>query len=685
MAEWWEGAPAVGDDDWWSSAPVAEQGTVEGQPDPVAAEAARGSRIGEFFKTVDSAVRSAADAITFGLADEISAGLGAATGIGGRFGDYSTNLEAQRATDRQRRQEDPIASIGGSVAGAIGAGALAAPFLAAPAALGGRVLQGVRLGAASGGAYGYGSGEGGVGSRAQNALVGAGVGGFVGAAAPVALAGAGAGVNALKDAASRRYNAIVRPEVEAQRRVGNALAIDRESGVPIINELDEGTAALHNLPLINVDRGGETVRALARSAANLNPEARSVIERTASDRFALQGERARTFLDRIMGGATDDLALQERIQRAARNANRPAYRKAYEEGAEIQMTPELERLVSSPSVVEAMRKVATGKGRDRAVAEGFGTFNPNVIVTPDGRIIFRKGKDASGAYPDLQFWDFVKRELDDMANSARRGGRDSEASTLGTLARTLREELDEQVPSYREARAGAAAFFDAEDALDAGRKFVTQNRRNAEVSRILKAMSEDERQAFAVGFASELKDAIAQAGDRVNVISRLFGSEQAREKIRLALGPARYREFEKFVKIETIMDQIRGAMGNSTTARQLVELGLAGGTGFAFTGSLTAGAVAAVLTRAAQATGKKIEGNVAKHVARLLISDDPRDLKKAVQEANKSRNVSAAIDHLFGLLGQGGAIAAGQQGADIAAARKPLEITVTRGTAASPQ
>lgn len=48
---------------------------------------------------IDSVVRGAADTLTFGLSDEIAAGLGGLTGIGGKFGDFSGNLEKERATD----------------------------------------------------------------------------------------------------------------------------------------------------------------------------------------------------------------------------------------------------------------------------------------------------------------------------------------------------------------------------------------------------------------------------------------------------------------------------------------------------------------------------------------------------------------------------------------------------------
>lgn len=606
---------------------------------------------------------------------------GIAAGIVAPFSEKTFGEVYDEMGDRQRQvmQENPGTATAGQVTGAVasmiplGATGIGGRALGLTGGLGTRSLMsglsGAGIGAADTAARG--------GSLSDAATVGA-LGGAIGGAIP----GVGAGLNALgrsvADAVGPRLNSIVRPAQEAGRRVARAIGIDEaNSAVPVLNQTDEASAAINQQNLLNVDRGGETTRALARSAANTDPEARAILDRTASDRFAAQGERAQSFVGRIMNGATDDLALQDSIKAAARKANAPAYRKAYQEGSDLILTPEMERLTSSPAVVQAMKSVASGKGRDRAVAEGFGAFNPGVSIADDGRIAFKGAKPGgSPAFPDLQFWDYTKRELDDMAKAAARAGKTEEASTLQGLARTLRTELDAQVPSYRAAREGAASFFGAEDALDAGRKFVTQNRTLPETRRALAKMSKEERVAFAVGFASELKDAIAQAGDRTNVINKIFGSPQAREKIRMALGPARYREFEQFVRVENTMDMLRGALGNSTTARQLQELGLAGGAGVgigALTGDWKTALTTGLLVRGARAAGAKIDQNVMKNVAEMLVSDDPKLIERAVKMAAKNPNIAKAIDGVSRVIG-----AAARSGPSIAGReRKPLEITVT--------
>lgn len=69
--------------------------------------------------------------------DRIAAAGGAATAIGGTFGDYSGNLERERARNKQMEEAAPIANtaallVGGSLVpmGAVGAAAGRAGLLA---------------------------------------------------------------------------------------------------------------------------------------------------------------------------------------------------------------------------------------------------------------------------------------------------------------------------------------------------------------------------------------------------------------------------------------------------------------------------------------------------------------------------------------------------------------------------
>jgi hypothetical protein len=146
----------------------------------------------------------------------------------------------------------------------------------------------------------------------------------------------------------------------------------------------------------------------------------------------------------------------------------------------------------------------------------------------------------------------------------------------------LRNELDTQVPAYKQVREGAASFFGAQDALEAGRNFVTARGENADYQRGLAKMNPAERGLFASGFASELAGKVHELRDAQNVLNQTFlTSPAAKERVNMALGPDKAKELEVYLRAETLADRLRGALGNSTTARQLHEMGLAatGGAG----------------------------------------------------------------------------------------------------------
>ncbi|RWM91996.1 MAG: hypothetical protein EOR86_23175 [Mesorhizobium sp.] len=596
--------------------------------------------------------------------------LDMAGGLGSLLSGQPFNSVRQEMADKsaQVQQQNDVASTLGAATGTIG------PMLG--------------LGATQVGAKALGlTGDSILGRMATGGLTNAAIGGAdtaarggspadIGKSAAIngglalAIPGIGSLFNGVGQIAERmNIPSLLNPGSAAIKRVGRAMAADRNNlGAPIMGPQDELSAALNGQPILNVDRGGESARALMRSAANNDPEARAVIDRTVADRFAGQGPRAVGFVDRLLGGSADDLALQNTLKTAARKANIPAYRKAYQDGAAGIITPELERLAGSPAVADAMRAAAKS-GQNRSISEGFGAFNPKVTFTPDGRVTFRNNGGVA-AYPDLQLWDYTKRELDDMASAARRAGRNGEAGTLENLASTLRGELDKAVPSYAQARQGAAAFFGAEDALDAGRKFVSQNRTLPDTQQALSKMTPAERDAFATGFASELKNAINSMPDRANVIDRIYGSPESRQKIELALGPNKARQFEAFTRVENIMDKLRGSMGNSTTARQLKELGMAtaAGTGAGYvTGDWKTGLTTGLLVRGARAYGAKVDESMAKGIASLLLSNDPQRIKIAIAVASRSPKGLETVSAMQRFL------ASTAQGAALAGSRTPSQ------------
>lgn len=563
---------------------------------------------------------------------------------------YEDNLRRGREVTTAAQAENPKSRFAGTVTGNVGAmaglGATATGArllgVTGPNLLARAGMSGLSSGLISGAdtAVRGGSAEEVVGSGA--------IGGAIGGAIPIVGAGVRRGLEAVGDTVYPFINSIRNPAQEAQRRVGMAITRDAASNPGMVmNQADEAVAAANNIPLANVDRGGETTRALARSVANQSPESRASIENLANDRFGAQSQRAVQFVRRLTGGNADDLAYQESIRQSARAANAPAYNAAYRAPEAQQVfTPRIQQLMQSPSFRRAVDRVPA-KSADRGAVSGARAI-PNPFQTNSrGDYVLRRGANGTQVTPSLEFWDHVQRNLRTFGDKAARAGDNTTASELRALREALNGELDTAVPAFQTARRGAAAFFGADDAVDAGRQFAISPKTIPEATRAFQRFTAPERRAFATGYASELIDRIKASPDRSNVINSVFRNQSARESMELVFGPQRAREVEAYVRVEDLVDRLRGTMGNSTTARQLVELGIGGGAGYAFTGGDWKGALTgAALARGTRFVGQRADARVMEQVARLLTQDNQGSLRLAVQQAARNPAYMGALETL---------------------------------------
>lgn len=563
---------------------------------------------------------------------------------------YEDNLRRGREVTTAAQAENPKSRFAGTVTGNVGAmaglGATATGArllgVTGPNLLARAGMSGLSSGLISGAdtAVRGGSAEEVVGSGA--------IGGAIGGAIPIVGAGVRRGLEAVGDTVYPFINSIRNPAQEAQRRVGMAITRDAAANPGMVmNQADEAVAAANNIPLANVDRGGETTRALARSVANQSPESRASIENLANDRFGAQSQRAVQFVRRLTGGNADDLAYQESIRQSARAANAPAYNAAYRAPEAQQVfTPRIQQLMQSPSFRRAVDRVPA-KSADRGAVSGARAI-PNPFQTNSrGDYVLRRGANGTQVTPSLEFWDHVQRNLRTFGDKAARAGDNTTASELRALREALNGELDTAVPAFQTARRGAAAFFGADDAVDAGRQFAISPKTIPEATRAFQRFTAPERRAFATGYASELIDKIKASPDRSNVINSVFRNQSARESMELVFGPQRAREVEAYVRVEDLVDRLRGTMGNSTTARQLVELGIGGGAGYAFTGGDWKGALTgAALARGTRFVGQRADARVMEQVARLLTQDNQGSLRLAVQQAARNPAYMGALETL---------------------------------------
>ena len=634
---------------WWANDPVAGQPT--GQPEmqgPPQRQVGMGEAIG----------RGVQQGASFNFSDEI-AGLKAASGIpetarnvasaipianliaptvgAARMGyealsggnqatdEYNRVVEAERAGNKLAQEQRPYSYIGGNIAGAV---AMPIGGMANAATLPARIGRGAAVGAIAGGVAGAGEGET-AGQRLTGAASGAVLGSAVGAAAPAAVAGAeaiGRGIGAAVSPVTNRIAGAINPERQAAKTAVEYLG----KGAPELTQAEYAAAQAAGLPVANIDRGGEAGRALARWAGNVSPEARETIQKFADARFEGQGERAIQFLQNIAGTSGDTTILRDALKGLARIENRPAYERAFRNpNAQAMWDEGFEQISQAPVVQDAIR-AASVTGANRATLDGFQRArSPFVIDKQTGQLTLRIDENGNRMLPSLQFWNEVKINLDKV-NSR-------EAQMLNGA---LKSHLDELVPDYKKARAGAASFFGAEDALDAGQKFVHQNMAIGEASKALSKMSPAERDMFKIGFVSKLIDDVGNTRDRINVVGRINNSPNAKTKLQMVLGENGYRQFDALMSVEQSVDKLRGALGNSSTVRQWIELGLAGsvgGTGFVMSDPTSMGVAAAIAGR------RYVDQRLAKEIARMLTSGDPDVLAKGVKAVSGNKNLLRAF------------------------------------------
>lgn len=451
----------------------------------------------------------------------------------------------------------------------------------------------------------------------------AGIAGAIGGALPGVVEPVVKGLGMAAAYPINKARAVISPSGAAERKVTEAAVADRALGrgsrAPITEpEITAAQARGQDVRAMDVG-GGENTRALARAAANTDPTARSMLEEVIDERFKTQAPRTAEFLNNLAArpGKTGVNAFATREEKAiaGRAARDPLYKKAYTDGATGLMSPVLSRIATAPAVQRGMQ-AANGALKNRAAAgTTTGARGPNGFT--------------------LEYWDQVKRHLDDRISTLKRQGAKSAAMDLDELRRPLVAELDRMVPSYAGARGTAQTFFKANDALEAGEKFVTGNWDVRAARAALGKMSAEERDLFGEGFADKFINTVRKTSDSRNILNAINASPAARERFTVALGPNRARALESFLRIEGIMDLGRKSMGNSTTARQLVELGLMG---YGAYNSDTDGEALlyGALLFGHRKAGHWADARVAREVTKLLLSPKPTEFLRGLKQISST-------------------------------------------------
>jgi len=515
-----------------------------------------------------------------------------------------------------------------------------------------RSIHGAKVGATYGALAGAGEGEGATG-RAVGAGVGAGVGGAVGLLAPGAIEAAKApfkiGGHLLGNPV-RTARGWMDVEGEANRRVGNSAIADFNNGGIALTPQEQRAAALNGQGVVNSDLLGDNSRSLLRVSGNVSPEARGLTESIANARFRTQNERASNFVQNLYGGDLSTTRLQDTVERVAAATNGEAYKAAHQAAAMRHpggMWDEgFKQFLQHPDVQDAATKVLRGV-KGNFAKEGIAPLKEPPIKFVDGEARLTNPEMK----PSSQFWEQVYKYSRDTVSELYRKGRTAEAGDLKEVVGALKNHLDSLAPELKDARAGAAKFFDADNMLEAGKKFIGSNSDVYEAQKLLNSskVTRQERELFAYGFSDELARKFRSLGPSVDVVNRAFvESPESKRKIVAALGTDKAAQLETFLKTEAVMDKLRRTLGGSDTTRKLVELGaaggVAGGAGYAMDDFKTPSAIfSSLLIRPGM---KYFDQTVARRVAEKLTSSDPEQVMQGVRAVARNFKLMSSMRNI---------------------------------------
>jgi hypothetical protein len=412
-------------------------------------------------------------------------------------------------------------------------------------------------------------------------------------------------------------------------------------------------------PWVVGDIGGAQTRMLARTVKNLSPEAGAYLETPLESRFQIQGSRLADYMRNAIGvsdgtGAAD---VRDALTRMSRVENKDAYSKAYSQPAAQSMWDnDFSQLMQAP-VVQNSIEDAVNLGKNISAAAGHPTVENPFIKDANGNWTLKVNPDGSTATPNLQFWDYVKQSLDDKVNAAYSNQANKLGNAYKDVRDTLREKLDTAVPEYNQARAGAAKFFGAQDAHEAGTNFLrNMNAYNTDdAMNAFKKMSSADQKLFGMGMSSDIINRASNMNDSSNV-ARMFNSPSSRQKLAMGLGEDQAAALEAYIRRESMMNMLKTAVGgNSSTAAQLLAAEMFGG--------IEAGKAAwenrdeimkhpvlsalglggTVLTGAILKYNHGVDQTLAPRIAQLIASSNPADFERILNASQSSQNIRNII------------------------------------------
>ena len=582
-------------------------------------------------------LRAAAQGATFGLADEVTAAvtnpksaLEALMGGGGE--DYYARLESERKKLADYRAASPVESTLYEAGGGILPALAAAPFtgggsVAAQAPLMARAVSALpsllKYGAASGGAYGFGTSEGGPVERLKGAFGGAVTGA---ALAPVAAAltyPLAAGAKSLGNFARSKFGNKAGKAVEAEvQRLAEATGLTTDE---IVARISRGEIMAEN----------ETLRMSVRALMAEGGLPETMVRDTMKARPMQKRQEAMDEIQGYLSGAADTNV--KRVQKTMDKAARQAERDAYENIPNAKL--EAPSSVNS-AVVQSVRQFP-------AIAKELAEYVGGLTKSKPFFALGDQGTIQVGRIPTLQEAEIVRRFLSKKTGEAYRSGSPM-GEVYGNFEKELRKALDNASPELQVTRATASTVRGAKDAFDYGVSAFSKDPDEFEIFLEQIADKPEAVKALRAGVMAALRRK-ASGGSGTSLMSKLSSEERDYGKIFRAIFPEEnIDDVMRRVEVAAQSQDARNAIiqGPSTALTQAAGKKLGSGINAEELASMARGNPIAALQvgmKLAKQLSPNLTENQREKILKVLLSEDPQIVKNALRDESGAAKLSQAL------------------------------------------
>lgn len=604
-------------------------------------------------------IRTAAQGLTLGTADEVeAASRAAASYVASSLGfdvnsrSYEDVLNEIRGNLKAYQEARPMEALGYEAGGAAlpaVAAVVAAPFTggSSTAAVAPTLGRLATMGALEGGAYAFGTGEGGFAERMARVPGGAATGAIGGVAAGGLTRAAGGAINALTDATRRvvgnRGSSIVENEIQRLATQTGKTADE------IADDVLNGRIMAEN----------ETIRAAVRAYRAGGGEASTVITQAMTPRPAQTRAQAMEEIRKYLSDIAQPSALQaqRRSEEAAKVAERAAYAPFKDIEAPEQVSSEvLTALQVVPEAIGEVNKMFRGLVVETPPANGIGPVN----------VTFARPITIDEA-------ERVRRAIANAASAEYRAGYGGAGEVFAETEKGLRGILDVASPELGAARANAAIVRGQRDAFESGQSALVGDV-NEKLLEFSKITDPQKIEAYRAGLMASL-EARAATGSRQSMIRNLVNPETKEGKILRAVLPQDavddvLNRLETARASQVTTDFVLGGSPTAETAMEATRRGM-GVSVSDVTGVLSGSpeALVNVASNIASRFTRDLTDAERARVARILVSEDPEVVRKAINDEGALAVLQKRVQELTAGAARGtgraGAVTGAKPGANL--------------------